>query len=75
MALGLEMNTRDIELSVIDIRTLCNFNVFEVFTIFSGSSTRLYLLYNMSPSRRMALARPGVTVHGTVGPHMSIPWP
>jgi hypothetical protein len=57
---------RDIELSVIDIRTLCNFNVFEVFTIPSGSSTRLYLLYNTSPSRQMALARPGVTVHLTV---------
>ena len=65
MALGLEMNMRDIELSVIDIRTLCNFNVFEVFTIPSGSS-RLYFLYNTSPSRQMALARPGDTVYLTV---------
>jgi len=32
---------RDIELSVMDIRTLCNV---EVFTIPSGSSTRLYFL-------------------------------
>ena len=34
MALGLEMNTRDVELSVIDIHTLySNFNVFKVFAI------------------------------------------
>ena len=48
MALGLEMNS----VSQISIPTLySNFNVFKVFAIPSGSSTRsMYLLYNTSPN-------------------------